>query len=58
MPPLEPHFLGFPPDNLKDRLKDIGERIHNRVLSLREELFGKPDEEEKKPLHHHDDGPP
>ena len=39
MHPLMPHF-GPPPD-LKEKLHDLGERIHNRVMNLRKEIFGR-----------------
>lgn len=37
--PLMPHF--GPPRDLKEKLHELGERIHNKVMNLRNELFGK-----------------
>jgi len=39
MPHLIPHFPE-PPQSLRRHLKELGDSIHNRVSSLRMELFG------------------
>jgi len=39
MHPLMPHF--GPPKDLQQKLREIGDRIHNRVMNLRKEIFGK-----------------
>ena len=41
MHPLMPHFS--PPKNMHDTLKEIGERIHEKVMNLRKEVFGDKD---------------
>lgn len=57
MDPLMPHF--GPPMDLQEKLHDLGERIHNRVMNLRKEIFGHHDhDKDKKEEAKEDHGPP
>lgn len=53
MHPLMPHF--GPPRDLQEKLHELGERIHNRVMNLRKEIFGHHDHDEDKKEEKKDD---
>lgn len=54
--PLIPHFDG-PHMDIKEKLHEIGEKIHNRVMDLRKELFGKHGHHHENKDNKHDDEP-